>query len=100
MFAIEKSREGDTVTVRIKGRLDIKNSPELTKELEGLNNDYQTLVIDFSELDYLTSAGLRVLLQAEQDAEDNDKQMIVRNVSQDIMNIFIQTSFADVLTIE
>ena len=57
-------------------------------------------MIDFSELDYLTSAGLRVLLQAEQDAEDNDKQMIVRNVSQDIMNIFIQTSFADVLTIE
>jgi len=100
MFAIEKNREGDTLTLVIKGILNTKTAPDLTRELNGLENDYKTLIFEFSELDYLTSAGLRVLLQAEQDAEDNGRQMIVRHVSKEIMDIFTQTGFIDVLTIE
>ncbi len=100
MFSIEKSREGDTLTVMLKGMLNTKTAPELAKELEGIGKDHKTLIFDMSELQYLTSAGLRVLLQAEQDAEDDERQMIVRNVCQEIMDIFTQTGFLDVLTVE
>ena len=100
MFAIEKSWEGNTVTLKITGILNTKTSPELSKELDELKKEYKTLIFDFSELKYLTSAGLRILLQAEQYAEDNDRQVIVRHISQDILDIFTQNGFIDVLTIE
>ena len=86
--------------MKITGILNTKTSPELSKELDELEKEYKTLIFDFSELKYLTSAGLRILLQAEQYAEDNDRQVIVRHISQDILDIFTQNGFIDVLTIE
>ena len=100
MFTIEKKREGDTVTLKISGILNTKTAPDLSKELDEIENDHKTLIFDFSELKYLTSAGLRILLKAEQDAEDNNRQVIVRHISQDILDIFTQNGFIDVLTIE
>ncbi len=99
-MTIERRQEGDIITIVLTGTLDIKSSPELRKELEALPQEYSSLVFDFSKLKYLTSAGLRVLLQAEQDVEDNDRQMKLIGVNEDIMHIFQITGFEDVLTIE
>ncbi len=99
-MTIERRQEGDSITIILTGKLDIKTSPELRKELKALPQEFSSLVFDFSKLEYLTSAGLRVLLEAEQDAEDNDRQMKIIGMNEDIMHIFHITGFEDLLTIE
>ena len=96
---INMNKEGDKLTVALEGRLDTLTSPDLeekiTPELESLTE----LVFDFRDLEYISSAGLRVLLMAAQTMEDKGR-MVVRNVSSDIMDIFEVTGFIDILTIE
>ena len=98
-MTIEKNLNGAELIVKVVGRLDTTTAPELEASLKESFEGLEKLVLDFSELDYLSSAGLRVLLQAQK-AMNKQGEMVVRNVNETISEIFEVTGFADILTIE
>ena len=96
---ITKSLEGKTLTVALEGRLDTVTAPQLEGELRTAVNGVDTLIFDLSALDYVSSAGLRVLLSAQK-VMNKQGSMAVRNVKPEIMEIFEVTGFVDILNIE
>ena len=98
-MTIEKNLNGAELIVKVVGRLDTTTAPELEVSLKESFEGLEKLVLDFSELDYLSSAGLRVLLQSQK-TMNKQGEMVVRNVNETISEIFEVTGFADVLTIE
>lgn len=97
-MTINKNLEGEKLNVAVEGRLDTSTAPELEKELSDLTG-VKELVLDFSKLEYVSSAGLRVLL-ASQKAMNAQGKMLIKNVNETIMEVFEITGFADILTIE
>ena len=99
MMMIERNVNGSVVTLKIVGRLDTSTAPALEAAVEGCVQDIKELVLDCNALEYISSAGLRVILKAQ-------KQMNVRGsmkligVNEAIMEVFDITGFADILTIE
>jgi len=98
-MTIEKMSEGKKLTITLAGRLDTTTAPRLETELKQNISGVEELVLDFAELEYLSSAGLRVLLAAQK-VMNRQGSMLVRNVNETIMEIFEVTGFADVLTIQ
>ena len=96
---IIKNLEGKTLNVALEGRLDTTTAPSLEAELKSSLNDVEELFFDFSKLEYVSSAGLRVLLAAQKVMSKQGK-MVLRNVSPEIMEVFEITGFTDILTIE
>ena len=87
------------LTVAVEGRLDTLSSPELEEKLEDELAGIEKLIFDFKDLEYISSAGLRVMLTAMQIMEDQGK-MVVRNVREEVMGVFEVTGFSDDLNIE
>ena len=98
-MTIEKNLNGTELTVTIVGRLDTTTAPELEASLKESFTGVEKLVLDFTELEYLSSAGLRVLLQAQK-TMNKQGEMIIKNVNETVSEIFEVTGFADILTIE
>lgn len=98
-MTITMTRNESELIVAVEGRLDTLTSPELEEKLEPALKDVKKLIFDFAQLRYISSAGLRVLLTAMQIMEEQG-EMIVRNVSNDIMDIFEVTGFAEDLNFE
>ena len=96
---IEKTASGSELTVALEGRLDTITSPELEKELVDSLDNVKELVLDFEALDYLSSAGLRVLLSTQKRMSRQGSMKLV-HVNDTIMEIFEVTGFTDILTIE
>lgn len=96
---IEKVQNGSELTVKVSGRLDTTTAPELEAELKSSLQGVEELCIDFSELEYISSAGLRVLLSAQK-TMNKQGSMVVTNVNDTIMEIFEVTGFSDILTIQ
>ena len=98
-MTIERNVNGTVITLKIVGRLDTSTAPALEAAIDGCAADIQELILDCSALEYVSSAGLRVILKAQ-------KQMNVRGsmkligVNETIMEVFDITGFADILTIE
>ena len=99
MLNIEKKTNGTELTVALTGRLDTTTAPELEKELKENLDGVTALVIDMTALEYISSAGLRVLLSAQK-IMGRQGEMKVTHVSETIMEIFEVTGFSDILTIE
>lgn len=99
MLDINKTPNGNEMVVALKGRLDTLTAPQLEEELDPANDAVESLVFDFSELEYISSAGLRVLLSAQKTMNARGS-MTVKNVSDEIREIFDVTGFSDILTIE
>ena len=99
MLNIEKKTNGTELTVALTGRLDTTTAPELERELKENLDGVTALVIDMAALEYISSAGLRVLLSA-QTIMGRQGEMKVTHVSETIMEIFEVTGFSDILTIE
>ena len=99
MLNIKKSTHESELTVALEGRLDTTTAPELEKELKESLDGVTELVIDMTALDYISSAGLRVLLSAQK-TMNKQGGMTVTGVSETIMEIFEVTGFADILTIK
>lgn len=95
---IEKNIDGKKLTVALTGRLDTTTAPELETELKQSLSGIKELVLDFAGLEYLSSAGLRILLSAQK-MMNRQGSMVVKNVNETIMEIFEVTGFVDVLTI-
>ena len=96
---IEKNLNGTELTVTITGRLDTTTAPMLEAEFKQNIAGITKLVLDFTALEYLSSAGLRVLLAAQK-VMNKQGEMIIKNVNETINEIFEVTGFIDILTIE
>ena len=96
---IEKVQNGKSLVIALEGRLDTTTAPELEaaikESIEGIND----FALDFAKLEYISSAGLRVLLSAQKTMNKQGK-MVVKNVCDEIQEVFDITGFADILTIE
>ena len=96
---IKKIRDGEKLSVILSGRLDTTSSPSLEAELKQSVNGIKELVFDFSGVEYISSAGLRVLLAAQK-VMNRQGSMKLTGVSADVMEVFDITGFSDILTIE
>ena len=93
---IQKALSGAALTVALEGRLDTTTAPKLEEELRG---GITRLVFDVEKLEYISSAGLRVLL-AMQKLMNQQGEMVLQNVNEAVMEVFEVTSFSDILSIE
>ena len=98
-MTINKTQNGNALTIALEGRLDTVTSPELEKELKDSLEAAETLTLDFSKLEYISSAGLRVLLSAHKTMSKKGG-MKITNVNEIVKEVFEVTGFADILTIE
>lgn len=98
-MTIEKNLKDTTLIVKVNGGLDTTTAPELEALLSSSYDGVKELILDFEELEYISSAGLRVILQAQKTME-NQGSMKVINSNEEIMEVFDITGFVDVLTIE
>jgi len=98
-MTITKDLNGSALTLALSGRLDTMTAPELEKELQASLDGVTELTLDLKELDYLSSAGLRVLLSAQKKMNGCGGAMTVANANSTLMEIFEVTGFADILTI-
>ena len=95
---IKKINNGNKLTMRISGRLDTITAPELEKEVCSSLDGVKELVMDFSDLEYISSAGLRVLLSVSKRMAKGS--FVIRNCSDEIKEIFDVTGFLDIFTVE
>lgn len=99
MLNMNKTVENGKVIFALDGRLDTITAPELENELKASLDGVNELTLDFAGLEYISSAGLRVLLSTQK-IMNKQGRMMIRNVSETIMEIFEVTGFSDILTIE
>ncbi len=98
-MTITKNQNGTALEIALEGRLDTMTAPELEAELKQSLEAADSLVLDFGKLDYISSAGLRVLLSAHKTMSPKGG-MKVTNVNEIVREVFEVTGFADILTIE
>lgn len=98
-MTIEKKMDGTKCTLAIGGRLDTTTAPELDKEVQNLESTITDLTLDFGTLDYISSAGLRVVLTAQKKMNVQGGMQVV-NVNEVVNEVFEITGFADILTIK
>lgn len=96
---ISKNLQGSSLEIAVSGRLDTTTAPLLEAELKSSIDGVNELYFDFAALEYLSSAGLRVLLAAQK-AMNKQGKMVIRNVNETISEVFEITGFSDILTIE
>ena len=99
MLNINKTKEGSKLNITVEGRLDTTTAPELEAVIKDEINGVTELVIDLDKLEYISSAGLRVLLAAQK-IMMKQGHMVVTNPNDVIKEIFEVTGFSDILTIE
>ena len=98
-MTIGKEATGDKLTLALSGRLDTTTAPQLETELNATLDGVKELVFDMKDLEYISSAGLRVLLKAQK-TMNKQGSMIIRNTGSEIMEIFEVTGFDEILSIE
>ncbi len=98
-MTINKVQNGTALEIALEGRLDTVTAPQLESELSKAMPDAETLTLDCSKLEYISSAGLRVLLSAQKTMMKQGS-MKVTHVNETVMEIFEVTGFVDILTIE
>ena len=96
---ITKKQENTSLEIALAGRLDTTTAPQLEAVVKESLDGITDLVLDFANLEYVSSAGLRVIL-ASQKTMNKQGTMVIRNVSNDIQEVFEITGFSDILTIE
>ncbi|MBR4127009.1 MAG: STAS domain-containing protein [Alphaproteobacteria bacterium] len=96
---IEKTKEGDIVVLKISGQLTSVTSPELETAINGVLETESNLVLDFAELDFLASSGLRVILSTQKRINAKDGALVIRNVNKVVMEVFEMTGLRDFLNV-
>ena len=99
-MTIVKNREGNTMNLALEGRLDTTTAPQLEEALKENMEGVTALALDMEKLEYVSSAGLRVLLAAQKSMNAVKGTMVLHNVCEDIKEVFEITGFCDILTIE
>lgn len=98
-MTIQKTLKGSSLTMTVEGRVDTATAPQLETELKESAAGVTELIFDFTDVEYVSSAGLRVLLSAQK-RMNQQGSMVIRNVSEMVMEVFEVTGFTDILTIE
>lgn len=98
-MTINKIENNTELTFVLSGRLDTTTSPQFETELRKSINGVSLLIMNFAELEYISSAGLRVLLSAQK-VMKKQGNMIIRNANESILEVFEVTGFSDILTLE
>lgn len=96
---IEKAKEGSTLTISVSGRVDSMTAPDFEKEVDAVADDVKELVFDFKNLEYTSSAGLRVVFKAQK-MMDKKGTLIVKNANETIKEIFEITGFSSIINME
>lgn len=99
MLNISMDTNGSELIVNLDGRLDTSTSSQLESDLKANIDGVSELVFDIKDLQYISSAGLRVLLSAQK-IMNKQGSMVIRNSSEEVKEIFDVTGFSDILTIE
>lgn len=99
-MTIEQKRDGQSLTMAVKGRIDTLTAPELKTQIEGALDGVMDLVLDFAEVDYISSAGLRTLMTAQNLMDARGGSMVIRNASGNIVGIFKVTGLDSFLALE
>lgn len=99
-MTINTSVNGSAISLEIIGRLDTITAPELEAELSKYADVAESVEFDFSKLEYISSAGLRVLLSEQKAMNSKGGKMVLKNVNDTVMEVFEITGFIDILTIE
>lgn len=92
--------QGAELTVALEGRLDTTSAPELEKALGGQLGNVEHLILEFEKLNYISSAGLRVLLGTQKKMNAKKGTMVIRHANEMVMEVFEVTGFLDILTVE
>ena len=98
-MTIEIKRNAEETIIELAGRLDTITAPSLDKSISNNIEGAKSLVLDFKNLEYISSAGLRVLLSAQKKMQKVGAMKVI-NVCEEVMEVFEMTGFADILTIE
>ena len=98
-MTITKTAENGVLRIALEGRLDTNTAPQLESELKSSLSGVTELDFDFSVLEYISSAGLRVLLAAQKAMNKQKGTLSIRNVNETVMEVFEVTGFVDILTI-
>ncbi|MCL2078271.1 MAG: STAS domain-containing protein [Oscillospiraceae bacterium] len=96
---IDKAQNGDICVLTLTGRLDTATSPKLQEILTETISSSEKIELDFAAVDYVSSAGLRVLLSGEKNVKVNGKTMTLKNILPEVMEVFEITGFSGILTI-
>ena len=97
---ISKSYNEKELTLAIEGRIDTLSSKELETEINGEIGNFDSLIIDFADLDYISSAGLRVLIVTQKKLMKTNTSVTIKNVNDEVRKVFQITGFDKILTIE
>jgi len=101
IFTVQSNPEENKTTLTLSGRLDTGTSPQLQEKLEELLAEGTgDIILDLSDLEYISSAGLRVLLMGEKKCRLKDRKQVVKGANASILEIFDITGFSGVLTVE
>ncbi len=99
-MTIKKRAEGEKITLELEGRLDTSTAPSLEQEIkDSVTGEIRELILDFKGLQYISSAGLRVLLAAQKKM-NRQGSMVVKNANDMVTEVFQVTGFIDILTVE
>lgn len=98
-MTIEKNLNGTELEMSLSGRMDTTTAPQFETELKDSINGVTKLILNFENLEYISSAGLRVILSAQK-IMNKQGEMVIRNVNDVISEVFEITGFLDILTIE
>ena len=98
-MTINKELNGNDLLIGLEGRLDTTTAPQLEEALKSAIDGITSLKFDFSKLEYISSAGLRVLLSAQK-TMNKQGSMVITGANETIMEVFEVTGFSDILTIE
>ncbi len=99
-MTIDTKKTDGTLIVTLEGRLDTTTAPDLEKTLNDSMDGITQLIFDFKDLSYISSAGLRVLLTSHKTMSQQNGTLVVRNVSDDILDVFEVTGFIAILNVE
>ena len=97
---VKFNKQNSNLTVVISGNIDTVTAPELDAKLQENIAGVKDLVLDFAAVDYISSAGLRVVMIANQNMEECDGELTIRNVNDDVMEVFEMTGFDSLLNFE
>lgn len=99
-MTLTKTTDGSTLTIAIDGRLDTTTAPQLEAEISQSIDGMEKICLDFGRLEYISSAGLRVLLGTQKKMAKQHGELVIRNAGDTVKEVFEITGFVDILTIE
>lgn len=97
---IEIKRKQDKIVLKVCGRLDTSTAPQLEEELEGEMKGRKEVILDFSDLEYISSAGLRVLLSVHKAMKKQNGRLAVQNANEEVREVFVITGFSEIMDLE